>query len=73
MGLRAFLATRVFEVQKDQEDYRDHRVPPEHQEILDHKACQDLWDQEVLRVWKVPVDYQGKKGSASTKPKKNIL
>lgn len=72
-GLRAISATRVFGVQKGQEDTRDHRVLPERQEILDHKGCQDSWDREVLRVWKVLVDSQVKRGSASTKPKKNIL
>lgn len=73
MGLRAISATRVFEVQKGQEDYQGHRVLQERQEIRDHQDFQDSWDPEVLRDWKVPADFRVKRGSASTKPKKNIL
>ncbi|KAH9363471.1 hypothetical protein HPB48_005996 [Haemaphysalis longicornis] len=53
-GLWDLEDSKVFQACLDPQGHQEFkdtmglRVPPEHQEILDRKAFQDLWDQEVL-------------------------
>lgn len=65
------MVTRDFLVQRDQEDCQDRRVPPEPPEIQDLPVCQDSWDPEDFRDWRVLLDHLEKRASASTNPAKN--